>query len=104
MAVICWEVWNKRNQFIWNKKKLEDAFVLFSARQSIEQRRQIHGRSTTPKEHLMESSLTKWTAPSPGYTKCNFDGALFEEIGPIGMSFIICDYQVRFLAVKAGSG
>ena len=33
---ICCEVWNRRNQSIWNNKKEVDAKVLYAAKQEVE--------------------------------------------------------------------
>ena len=33
VAVICWEICSRRNQLIWNRKRIEDAQVLVSTKQ-----------------------------------------------------------------------
>ena len=38
-----------------------------------------------------------------GYTKCNFDGALFEDKGEVGMGFLLRDHQGKLLMAKAES-
>ena len=71
------------------KKKVEDAHVLSSARQDVEQWRQILTRVTSLENQMQEPPLMRWNPPSMGYVKCNIDGPIFETRGLIIMILIM---------------
>ena len=35
VAAICWEVWKRRNHFVWNNKRTEASQLVSSARQCV---------------------------------------------------------------------
>ena len=91
-ATICWEIWNRKNQLVWNRRRISDGQALLLARKSVEQWRDMHTIPTS--QQLLAAPLEeKWSPMLTGYTKCNFDGALFEDKGEVGMGFLLRDHQ-----------
>ena len=50
IIIICWEIWNRRNQLVWIGRRISDGQVLLLvlARQSVDQWRDMHAAPTSP--------------------------------------------------------
>ena len=79
VAIICLEIWNRRNYCVWSNRSNTDQLIQSSLTQIMMQWQQPQIDQDARKESSSISSLKKWVLPSSGYLKCNIDAALFPE-------------------------
>ncbi|XP_074326652.1 uncharacterized protein LOC141664593 [Apium graveolens] len=84
ILMICWNLWHRRNRWVWDKISISEFGVyekamnmLFDWKQRCLEFKIHKGPSTT--------SITKWKPPQQGWVKINTDVAVFVEAGYTGI-------------------
>ena len=88
VAMLYWEVCNRRNQWVWNRKSISDSHVIISASQLLKLWEDLQVHPSPVQEKATSPDKVTWCSPMPGYLKCNGDCALFEDQGRIGMGMV----------------
>lgn len=85
VAMICWRIWYRRNEKVWNNKVCSVGHVLNSARNYLFQwqtaRQQFDVNNVTCIQGCHGSIC--WTPPQLGWLKCNVDAATFLAQGKV---------------------
>ncbi|XP_024190134.1 uncharacterized protein LOC112194109 [Rosa chinensis] len=78
LIIICWKLWEARNNLIFRHQLTPPASVIFSSSITAEQYRLANkprswGNSLPS---IAKHSMIKWQPPPPGFCKLNFDGSV----------------------------
>lgn len=84
IAMVCWNLWNRRNKWLWDKVSVS-AFGVQSTASSMltewnkcqQERRVCNPVSTV--------SARRWSPPPQGWVKINIDAAIFTATGSVGI-------------------
>ena len=99
-AMICWCLWNARNELVWNGKLRQKEWILRSAGDLLgqwQQARMVENQNQQGREVNVQQ---RWKKPEVGWLKCNVDAALFNQQGKIGLGCIIRDENGVLVAAK----
>ncbi|XP_019167154.1 PREDICTED: uncharacterized protein LOC109162903 [Ipomoea nil] len=102
LSIVCWNIWNLRNNIIWKNWTIEfvDSLIFKSksyysawlAMTSVEQ----HNRETdVPNE--------QWKRPQQGFMKMNVDAAINIGDGCMGVGCVLRDDQGVFVAARSAN-
>ena len=100
-AMIAWNIWNNRNDIVWNKKNNSTDWILRQAKYYLDQWRQVQGHQvlTTQTERNVGQISRLWREPGEGWVKCNTDAAIFEHKDYTGYECVIRDANGKMVAV-----
>ncbi|XP_060965674.1 uncharacterized protein LOC133034579 [Cannabis sativa] len=90
--MICWAIWNARNDLLWNQKSSAAATIVLSARSNLNQWKCAQQRRMEPLTHVAHGvEDERWTKPDINTIKVNVDGAIFQASNSHGFGFIARD-------------
>ena len=91
MAMVMWTIWHRRNQLqvssnVFPKTQvLQQASQVLTTFQQSQQSLINHATATRSQHH------TQWCPPPTNCVKLNFDGAIFSELGKVGLGVVVHD-------------
>ncbi|XP_074374523.1 uncharacterized protein LOC141714927 [Apium graveolens] len=98
VALLCWNLWNRRNKWVWDRANGSVFGVISAANHLIRDWReaQVKDEKRTIRGAM---GARVWSKPNEGWLKVNIDAAIF-LYGSIGVSAIVRDDQARFVASR----
>ncbi|XP_062028738.1 uncharacterized protein LOC133744687 [Rosa rugosa] len=98
LIVLCWKIWEARNNLIFRQKTVSPIMVVHAAA-TLEAGFRDNNlvRDTFPLSHY---GIIKWTPPPPGVFKLNFDGSVRDK-NKAAAGFVIRDHDAN--PIFAGS-
>lgn len=84
VAAIVWGVWQQRNKLVWENRSPNMHAAVHGSLAFLSSWVEANARNSLS-QHV--SSATVWSKPPTGWTKCNVDGAIFENSSAIGAVF-----------------
>ena len=100
-AMICWCIWNARNNLIWNGKFQQGVRLIQMAEESLTAWQIARREQSNNARDGVVNRVQKWRKPQVGWLKCNVDAAIFNQLGVIGLGCVIRDEYGSFVAAKS---
>lgn len=94
MGMVCWSLWNRRNQWVWNKVN-GSAFGVKAA--ALNLLRDWREAQVTEMNVRKPTGARQWEKPEAGWVKVNVDAATFRDKS-VGWGAVIRDHNGAFLA------
>lgn len=98
IGMICWNIWNRRNKWVWDKANGSAYGVCAAATNLLKDWQEAQVRMLG-RNSLVNTASRLWTKPAMGWYKINVDAAVFPD-GRIGVGSVIRDEQGRFMAAR----
>ncbi|KAL8119392.1 hypothetical protein AgCh_016783 [Apium graveolens] len=99
IALICWNLWNRRNRWVWDKVSTSEFGVQSTEVNMLQEWR--HSQLEKQKHHATSSkSPRRWQKPDEGWVKINIDAAVFIEFGCTGVGSVIRDWNGGFIRAR----
>ncbi|KAL2932562.1 hypothetical protein RDABS01_000300, partial [Bienertia sinuspersici] len=96
-VVKVWQIWSCRNDFIFQKRYVPPTLAWAKSSDILKEFRQCQ-----VKLHSSASrSYSRWSPPSLGTIKINFDAASNRELGKVGIGMVARDHTGKMLMAKA---
>lgn len=100
VAIVCWNLWNRRNKWIWDKVSVSVFGVQSTAaNMSAEWIKCQQEKQVRKSVNLM--SARRWVSPPQGWVKINVDAAIFEATGSVGLGSVIRDEHGNFVRARS---
>ena len=104
ITLLCWNIWNRRNKWVWDKINMSAFGVQAAAMSLLDDWRKVYPRGA-PSVSGRNISLKRWSRPAQGWVKINTDAARFEHLKCTGMTRgISCELEVVGLGVCCSHG
>ncbi|XP_068329745.1 uncharacterized protein [Pyrus communis] len=98
MSLMAWVAEKARNDLLWNGKQKPPREIIFSAEEWLAAYRSWH----QPRKAATVRTPLKWSKPSEGWVKSNFDGAWHEASRRGGVGVVCCNSNGEFLGALSG--
>ena len=88
-GMILWFLWKRRNDLVWNGKRISDRGLINLIGVSLSQWQ--HAQTLFKTTGPMQSTCVNqsWTKPDHGWIKCNVDAVVFSDMRRIDFGFIL---------------
>ncbi|KAF5451602.1 hypothetical protein F2P56_026695 [Juglans regia] len=93
--VICWALWYRRNQFLYEKVVHPCSTVINNALSMQSAYKQVQVLDGVSKQ---VNTVLSWSPPPPGFLKLNVDGAIFPDHHKAGIGIILRDEKGDVIA------
>lgn len=100
VALMCWNLWNRRNKWVWEKINVSGFGVRQGAMNLLSDWRNVQ-QEVTRNVVSSNTSLGHWSKPPSGWVKVNIDAASFEELNCTGVGAVIRDEQGEFVRARS---
>ncbi|GAU40243.1 hypothetical protein TSUD_219530 [Trifolium subterraneum] len=101
MAMLIWNLWRNRNNWLWKEHRISAAQVGFEAQHMWEEWNSVHTLETPTQKHPQDNPTSTWQPPSLGKLKCNVHASFFKNAGACGWGWCIRGSNGQF--ILAGS-
>ncbi|XP_063943440.1 uncharacterized protein LOC108208212 [Daucus carota subsp. sativus] len=93
IVALCWSIWQSRNNLVWNQKKCEVNFVVFSTKQYLAEWKNTQVMSTQALYQDVKhgDGAISWVRPKKDVVKITIDAALFAESSKYGIGLLARD-------------
>ena len=98
MAMVMWTIWHPCNQLRVSLNAFPKAQVLQQATQSLATFQQSQQSLIQPTAVSRPQPRAQWSLPLSYCLKLNFDGAVFSELGKVGLGMVVHDCQGNAIA------
>ena len=95
-----WNLWNNRNNLVWNNKSSGASGIISLAADSLSQWQHARSLSVSQRRMSIPNIAIRWTKPEAGWHKCNVDAAVFSHENCIGIGCIVRDEDGLMVAAK----
>ncbi|XP_042984782.1 uncharacterized protein LOC122313674 [Carya illinoinensis] len=92
-------IWHRRNRLIFQGLFQHPTHIVNQSKQSLEEYKTVHKRSRT-NNRGRQMLNTSWNPPPAGFLKINWDAAICEEKGIIGLGLIARDQGGQVVGTK----
>lgn len=99
VAMVCWNLWNRRNKWVWEKVEVSVYGVQATARNMAEEWKKSRLEKQADKA-VTWGSPRRWLPPPQGWIKVNIDAAVFEELGKVGVGCVVRDADGNFVCAR----
>ena len=96
LALFCWSIWNRRNQWVWNRVETS-VFGTTSAAVNLLTDWKAAQMACTRASATINGSTRRWQVPMQSWVKINVDAAIFGDTKTIGVGGVIRDEHGSFL-------
>lgn len=100
VAIVCWNLWNRRNKWLWDKVSTSEFGVQSTASSMLNEWRKCQQEKKACKPGSM-SSVRRWNPPPQGWVKINVDAATFTESGNVGIGCVVRNENAEFLCARS---
>uniref|UniRef100_A0A803NT91 Reverse transcriptase n=1 Tax=Cannabis sativa TaxID=3483 RepID=A0A803NT91_CANSA len=102
LPVLCWAIWNARNDVVWQKKTVTAASIVVLATGYLEQWKNAqNSRIETSWSGLKaDDGAEHWTVPNVNFIKVNVDAALFDGGNKYGCGLVARDHYGMLIEGK----
>ncbi|XP_056688697.1 uncharacterized protein [Spinacia oleracea] len=90
VMMVMWQIWNVRNGWIFEKKKLDPIVTISKAMHLLGEFEAADTREVAPLVNIARSDEGKWSPPSIARYKLNTDATLSKE-GKVGLGMVVRD-------------
>ena len=94
-------IWLRRNSLIHEGIFAHPNEIIHSANTALSDFHQGQELFTTGESQVIPSLSCTWTAPPLGWVKANWDAAIMEKTGLVGLGVVIRDHQGNMVAAKS---
>ncbi|KAH9782560.1 reverse transcriptase domain-containing protein [Citrus sinensis] len=98
MIMICWMVWNARNEMLFKGKRENPQALVAKAEAVLEAYKRVQKPEQVRKESQQVQTQQVWNPPQNGFVKVNVDAATSSEKHLAGLGAIIRDDQGTVIA------
>lgn len=105
MEIICsvvWQIWDHRNNVVWNKKFKTLSMVVNEASVYLFQWQRAQSNQVMHKKLNDREGVLVWKKPELGWFSCNIDAAVFEREGRSSFGCVLRNDQGQFIAAYGG--
>ncbi|XP_004305978.1 PREDICTED: uncharacterized protein LOC101292333 [Fragaria vesca subsp. vesca] len=88
IILLCWQIWQKRKNVIFRNEIFSPHAVVAGAAAFT---RRLNSQTNTSSCVAAHSNNIKWSLPSSGYVKLNFDGYVFQHNSNFASGFVLRD-------------
>ena len=99
-TMIVWNLWNNRNNLVWNNKSNNAYWIISLAVNNLSQWQHARIMSNSQRRMTITNISTRWTKPEARWHKCNVDAAVFSHDNCIGIGCIVRDEDGRMVTAK----
>ena len=96
-ASLCWSLWNRRNNWVWNRIAASVFGTTSVANSLLVSWNLAHLKQTRSTSGTMRTSIQRWQPPQPHWVKINIDAAIFTDLNSIGVGGVIRDERGQFV-------
>uniref|UniRef100_A0A2N9IUU4 RNase H type-1 domain-containing protein n=1 Tax=Fagus sylvatica TaxID=28930 RepID=A0A2N9IUU4_FAGSY len=96
VTVVSWSLWNVRNSAVFRDVVKIPAKVFPDAMKYIQEFTEANALSVSFVPPIARNKIV-WSAPLEGWYKVNMDGAVFADLGKVGVGVVIRNEQGEFL-------
>ncbi|XP_074327790.1 uncharacterized protein LOC141665702 [Apium graveolens] len=102
-AMLCWTIWNCRNNLIWNQKSTEVQEAVYSARMVLSQWKEAQDRFFDKSWGLLnpDDGDELWSPPNENKTKINTDAAVFEASNRYSFAFAARNHKGELIEARS---
>ncbi|KAL8133545.1 hypothetical protein AgCh_008855 [Apium graveolens] len=99
IAGMCWGIWKARNQVVWNNKRNEVNYVVFSTKQYLAEWRKAQGNSTKAlyRDVIHGDGTSSWVMLKKNSVKVTVDATFFFEASSYGIGLLARDDEGRVI-------
>lgn len=97
--MICWNLWNRRNRWVWDKISITEFGVVAKVMNMLSEWRQ-NCLERCKYKAMVSTSPRRWQPPQQGWMKINVDAAIFMESSCIGIGSVIRDEHGNFVRAR----
>lgn len=103
--MLCWRIWYRRNEKVWNNKVCSVHHVLNSAGNYLFQWQTVRQKSDVNNATCFQGchGVICWSPPQLGWLKCNVDAATFSAQGKVSYGGVIRNFDGLFVAACCAS-
>lgn len=113
VAMTLWSLWTKRNTLLWDYRRETNPEVIHRGKALVSMWELARNHKPTVEDHQTIQQPVKWSAPPPGWVKCNIDAAFDVNSSTTGLGLCLrpegglfmlarMDYKQPILSVMEG--
>lgn len=100
LIMLCWSIWNAKNDKLWNNMYANPWAITEKARSLLENWREAQA-GKKQSTHDAQSHEIKWRKPPTGWIKINIDAAVDQNRKKMGMGCVIRNEEGEFVGAHS---